>query len=93
MLDAIGTIIQTGQGIAPLTWQEIQSWKNLYSEYVASFKVSMWELSAVKDLSYAYCAELGNATDKKRTAPFSVVQIDRTALSNRIFNVLSNIKL
>jgi hypothetical protein len=92
LLDNAGTILQTGMGVAPLTWQELESWKNVYSQELVCWKFSFWELSTMKDMSYAYCAELGQASDKNRPQPYSPTVIDREEISKRMYNLLSAFK-
>lgn len=93
LLESAGTILQTGTGIAPLNWIELESWERKYSEELNCWELSFWEFNTIKDLSYAYCAELGNASDKKRPSPFKAPEIDREDVSRRIRNAFMAFKL
>lgn len=90
LLESAGTILQTGMGIAPLTWQELESWERSYSKELDCWELSYWELSTIKDMSYAYCAELGAAKDINRQSPYTPVVIDREAVSRRIHDVFKS---
>ena len=81
--------------MAPLTWIELESWKRLFKEELPDdlWVLSFWELSLIKDLSYAYCAELGAATDKKREAPYKEAVLDRTDVSKRMYSIFMGLKL
>lgn len=90
LLENAGTILQTGMGIAPLTWQELESWERCYSKEINCWELSFWELNTLKDMSYAYCAELGNARDKTRPAPYTPPvpkEIDRAAVATQVMDV------
>lgn len=92
LLESAGTILQTGMGAAPLTWQELESWERAYSKEIDCWELSFWELTAIKDMSYAYCAELGQAAKKGRQPPYQEMKIDRTELSNRILDIFMSVK-
>lgn len=61
-----GQALATGQGLIPLTWQEIESWIN-----VNRLELTLWEIETIKKMSEAYCAEYSRATDPQRPAPYS----------------------
>lgn len=93
LLESAGTILQTGMGIAPLTWQELESWERSYSKEIDCWELSYWELNTIKDMSYAYCAELGQATSKTREAPFKEAVIDREDVSKRVYQAFMAFKI
>jgi hypothetical protein len=92
LLESAGTILQTGMGIAPLTWQELEAWERNYSKELECWELNFWELNTIKDMSYAYCAELGQATDKDRQSPYVPVVIDREEVSRRVYAAFMSFK-
>lgn len=66
-----GQCLATGQGLIPLTWQEIDSWIK-----VTKLDLTLWEIETIKKMSEAYCAEYSRATDPQRPAPYSPVKED-----------------
>ena len=91
-LESAGTLLQTGMGIAPLTWQELESWERLYTKELDCWELNFWEMSTLKDMSYAYCAELSSATDANRDSPYAPVVIDREEVSKRVYETLMSFK-
>jgi hypothetical protein len=79
-------------GIAPLTWQELEAWERNYSKELECWELNFWELNTIKDMSYAYCAELGQATDKDRQSPYVPVVIDREEVSRRVYAAFMSFK-
>lgn len=65
-----GQAMQTGQGLIPLTWQEIKSYRE-----ENELEICVWERELLKAMSEAYCAEAAKATDEKRPPPYSPPQI------------------
>lgn len=85
-----GTVSQGGMGISPLSWQEIRAWR-LENE----LSLSLWEVNAIRMLSSEYCSEYHAASAKDREPPYQEIieeEFDRSAMSNKIFNVLSSFK-
>jgi hypothetical protein len=81
-----GTVGQGGMGITPLSWQEIRAWR-LENE----LSLSLWEVNAIRMLSTEYCSEYHEASSKDREPPYQEMleeEFDRTAVSNKIENVL-----
>jgi hypothetical protein len=79
-----GQCIQTGMGISPLTWVEIESYIR-----VNELEVLLWEKELLKKMSEAYCAESHKATDPKRPAPYKEEkdeeEIDKMAASVKMW--------
>ena len=65
LLEEIGAVVQSGMGIEPFTWLELNSWLS-----ISCLELSYWELCILKDLSYAYAAELSVADDPDRKPPY-----------------------
>lgn len=66
-----GQCLQTGQGLVPLTWQEIDAYVKLNE-----LDMCVWELKLIKKMSEAYCAEYSRASDPNRVAPYRVQVLD-----------------
>lgn len=62
-----GQAVQTGYGLAPLSWQEIKAFIE-----VMDLDLLDWEKKLLKKMSEAYCAESHKATDPKRPPPYAV---------------------
>jgi hypothetical protein len=77
-----GQCIQTGMGLAPLSWQEIQAFIE-----VNELDLTLFERDIIKKMSEAYCAESHKATDPQRPAPYvekkAEDEIDRVAQAMR----------
>lgn len=84
-----GTIGHASNGIAPLSWQEIQAWLSLNEIVLSNFEIRM-----IRVLSQEYCGEYYAASDKDRPAPHEITEdmLDRVAVGNKIKNVLSRLK-
>lgn len=76
----LGVILHHGMGAAPMSWQEIESWKNL-----SGLELDYWELLTLKEMSYAYASEYGNATDPQRIAPYvrEVKEVDHEQMAKK----------
>ena len=61
-----GQCLATGQGLIPLTWQEIDAWIR-----VNKLDLTLWEIETIKKMSESYCAEYSRASDPQRPAPYS----------------------
>lgn len=85
----VGTFLSGMSGIIPLTWEEINNWKN-----TLSLDISNWELLLIKRLSAEYCAEFNQASDRQREAPYSVAveEIDYVAQSNSFKSILRSFR-
>lgn len=66
-----GQALQTGQGLVPLTWQELEAYTKLNE-----LDMCTWELKLLKKMSEAYCVEHSRASDEKREAPYRVQVLD-----------------
>jgi hypothetical protein len=88
-----GIATQTGMGLIPLSWQEIQAFVrcNAHEGYITP-----WELSVIRKMSEAYCAEYARASDKLRKAPYTpevdVSEVDRAAIADKVKNALAAFK-
>jgi hypothetical protein len=60
-----GQAIQTGMGLAPISWQEIKAFIE-----VNDLDLMLFEKELLKKMSEAYCAESHRATDPHRPAPY-----------------------
>lgn len=63
-LEEIGACHSNGMGLEPLRWTDIKAWCEL-----SGTDLDYWECQLIRDMSYAYTAELSHATDPKRLAP------------------------
>lgn len=70
--------MQSGNGLIPLTWQEIKAFLE-----VNELDLTLWERVMLKKMSDAYCVESSRATDINRPAPYNPVkeQTEETALA------------
>lgn len=64
-----GQCLATGQGLVPLTWQEIDAWIR-----VNRLELTLWEIETISKMSSAYCSEYSKSTDPQRPAPYSIVK-------------------
>ena len=92
LFHSAGTATQTGMGLVPLSWQEIESWVvcNGLEE-----SVTPWELSVVRKMSEAYASEYAQASSPSRPMPYRGVveeDIDRDAIAAKVKNVLAAFK-
>lgn len=80
-----GTVGTTGQGLIPLTWQEIQAWRTENELVLNNF-----EISCIKNMSREYVSEYYAASDKSRPAPYSITEdkVDMVAVVNSGKNFL-----
>lgn len=61
----LGICEQGINGITPLSWTEIESWKNSTRR-----DLSPWEIGVLRDMSRAYVNEYHAGTDKNRPQPY-----------------------
>jgi hypothetical protein len=77
-----GQCTQSGMGISPLSWLEIQAFID-----VNEIPMLLFEKELLKKMSEAYCAESHKATDPQRPAPYverkAEDEIDRVAQAMR----------
>lgn len=77
-------------GIAPLSWQELRAWR-----LENDLSLTPYEVNFIRQLSVEYVGEYHAASDKGREPPYQEIteeDIDRPAIANKIFNVLSSFK-
>lgn len=60
-----GQALQTGMGLAPLTWSEIKAFID-----VNELELTLWERGMLKKMSDAYCNEYSHASSPTRPAPY-----------------------
>lgn len=72
----VGPVMHVGEGIAPISWQEIESWQN--GTYL---ELPPWEVLALRRLSIEFAREAARAKDPKRPAPWQTKEIDQDSVS------------
>lgn len=93
LLFEAGLVQQSGMGVAPLSWQEIQAWLA-----TTSLQLTTWEKLTLKAMSEAYASEYNQASDKTRPAPYVFVpedvdeDIDRVAIGNKLKSLFRSLK-
>lgn len=60
-----GQCMQSGQGLLPITWQELEAFIRLNQ-----YDMMLWEIRILKRMSDAYCSEYSRAGDPNRPAPY-----------------------
>lgn len=89
LLDEVGATNHSAMGMAPLSWQELLSWYGL-----SNLSLSYWELSLIRELSYNYTAELSNASDVERRAPYSAPVPERVVnVDEKIRSMFSGMRI
>lgn len=72
LLHEAGLMLHSGMGPVPLSWTEISNWLA-----TTEYSLTLWDRLMVKRLSEEYVAELSQATDINRPAPYKkVVNLD-----------------
>lgn len=91
LLHSAGTATQTGMGLIPLSWQEIQAWVVCSG---LEDSVTPWELGVVRRLSEAYSSEYAQAQAPRRPMPYQPVveEIDREAVQAKIISIFAQFK-
>lgn len=84
LLNNIAPAIQTGMGLIPLSWHEIDSFVR-----VNDFKLNPFELRVIKNASKAYVSQSTLATDPKCPPPHRMIKRDPIKLAEHIKNVFS----
>ncbi len=86
MLFEAGLVSQSGMGVAPLSWQEIQAWLNC-----TGVVLHTWEATTIKQMSDAYASEYSQASKKDAPAPYQYraeeyveQEIDHEAVCNKL---------
>lgn len=82
LFDEMGGLVQSGMGIAPMSWQEIQAWSSL-----TGLELDPWEVITLKELSKEYCAMINECDDKNVFAPYTPEVVD-AGFSKHVFAVL-----
>lgn len=93
LFHSAGTATQTGMGLVPLSWQEIEAWVRCTG---IEEMVTPWELETVRRMSEAYASEYSQAYDPKRKQPYQPVvdmnEVDLQAIDNKVRLGLSMFK-
>lgn len=93
LFHSAGSATQTGQGLVPLSWQEIEAWVKCQA---LTDVLTPWELGVVRIMSEAYASEYAQAYDPKRPMPYSprvdLSEVDRVAVADKLKNILSQFK-
>lgn len=93
-LHSAGTATQTGMGLVPLSWQEIESWA-----YCSGLQesLSVWELEVIKILSDTYASQYSKSSSKNCPQPFNSVvdkkELDRKIIGDKVSSILSFLKV
>jgi hypothetical protein len=92
LFHSAGVATQTGMGLIPLSWQEIEAFVKC-----TQASVTPWELRVIRKMSEAYCAEYARASDRLRKAPYqAVIEIPteevREAVAAKVMSVLATFK-
>lgn len=93
MLFEAGLVSQSGMGIAPLSWQEIQAWQNC-----TGVVLHTWEVCTLKQMSEAYAGEFSSASKPDAAAPYQYAaeefveqEIDHEAVCNKLHNAFRSL--
>lgn len=78
----MGQVTKTGQGIVPITWQELRAYR-----LENDLDLSIWDRGVLHSMSEAYVNEYYAATDPQRPAPWApiVEEIDPEAELRKAF--------
>ena len=91
LLFEAGLVQNTGMGVNPLPWSEIESWLR-----VTQLELSVWERITIKSMSEIYAAALSAAAKKDSQAPYTHVDealiADRTMIASKLKNVFASFK-
>lgn len=86
-----GQCLQTGQGLVPLSYQEIKAYDEL-----TDAELLTWEVRILKKMSDAYCSEYSRASDPNRPAPYrkevNPEEVDQVAKAIRIKQGMSGFR-
>jgi hypothetical protein len=82
-----GICIQTGMGIVPLDWQELEAWNN-----VRDVPCTFYELLLIRGLSEAYINEYHAGNDKDRPQPYmpTPTEEQREMIAAKIKNIFAS---
>jgi hypothetical protein len=88
-----GSAMQTGMGLVPLTWQEIDAWARRCGY---NHSLSPFEAETIRKMSEAYAVQYAKASQRICPQPFSprvdLDELDREAVSRKVANVLGMFK-
>jgi hypothetical protein len=80
---SLGSCLQTGMGLVPLTWQEIESWQRQNG-----IELKVWEVKALKIASAAHVSQVSLSTDPNCPPPNKAVDIKPEQLDKKIKSIL-----
>jgi hypothetical protein len=79
----LGQCLQTGMGLIPLTWQEIESWQRQNG-----LELKAWEVKALKLASVAHVSQVALSTDPNCPPPNRPIERDPLDLAKKIKSIL-----
>jgi hypothetical protein len=79
----LGSCLQTGMGLVPLTWQEIESWQRQNG-----IELKVWEVKALKLASIAHVSQVALSADPNCPPPNRPVERDQEQLAKHIKSIL-----
>ena len=82
-LMSAGACINTGMGLVPLSWQELESWQKQQG-----ITLSPWELSIIRQASAVYVEQHHISTKVDCPPPGKVVEQDQKKLAQHIKGIL-----
>ena len=86
-LQEVGPALNTGQGLVPLTFSEIDAWMRMVGVALTS-----WEASVLKRLSDEYVAEHHAARKPQHPQPWTPIQgFDKEAIAKGMRGILGKI--
>jgi hypothetical protein len=83
LLFEVGPFMNTGMGTLPLTWLEINAWKD-----AIGFDLQPWEARILKSSSAEYVAQMNLASKPNCPPPGKVVDKDPEQVAKHIKNTL-----
>jgi hypothetical protein len=82
-LKELGSCLQTGMGLIPLTWQEIESWQRQNG-----LTLMAWEVKALRLASMAHVSQVSLSADPNCPPPNKPVERDPNKLAKHIKSIL-----
>jgi hypothetical protein len=79
----LGSCLQTGMGLIPLTWQEIESWQRQNG-----LELKAWEVKALKLASSAHVSQVAISANPNCPPPNKAVEIEPEKLDKKIKSIL-----
>jgi hypothetical protein len=79
----IGAVSSNGMGTVPLSWQELNAWKD-----ATGVPLNWWELTVIHRASDAYASQLERSTKLDCPMPDKIIEHDPNKLAKHIKNIL-----